>query len=1358
MTDTSGNHLRTRSHEARSGNIGDTRLATLEALVSNQVPSPLLHQQLVVMNTSLTALSGSVAAISPAIQAAVGGEAIAKAVGQLERVRENNELAEKVMNIKVPGFDITVPGTVLDGKVVAYVQAFGKIPGMRLTSARDLRIVFTRAFGHIGVDTIKFLTDLADTDFTFDRFGVVPAFRKLLVQLGFTLLAWRHYPQPTKQSTVMEYNALLEVFASLSNPTGDAAVPLIAQAIHQFLHAPSPLSSVGRQLADITTRVELNKWLTEQQRSAIVHPKGGSGGGGKGKGKEAQKKSEDADAEYVLSLHRSAPSNDCTLAVVVYGEGGRQMSTRAAVDTQADVDAISASLASRLNLKLYRRRRPLLGATSSMQSSTSHTASFRMQVDDGEVAISSATVVTGLRFDLIIGKPGIKQLGIVITPLANNKFDLKPTLIPKPTSSAPPSAPSLALPPSTTMLAPSPSPTLIAAISTMPVPAPIASSSPTPTPAPAPAATPPPPSTPPRTYKYATAVDEAMVGVDTSEMTPEQIEKVRAQLTRLHQHGLLLGKNSPGPTYPKANDAEPFELSVKEGGDLSKAYCQWRHFPPETFNTIRTHVDQLVADNILVPATGYSPTQMIPYAVDTRDPSGKVSGKRVIVDSRRLNEQTVRMQHQMPNITEMLQWASEGVYTSVVDCAKFYNQFQVTEATGKLLRIRVGDKLYDAKRIIPGIHSAPAVAQAYMDAVMVNDKRKAFQDDIAGKHKTVDEAIEWVTDLVDTGIKHNITFNATKFRLCRRVNTILGFQVSHRAIEPIPSRVQLFIDEPTPATKKGLERWLARARWYHRHIPNLSQHAAILNELLKPHVKFEWQAQHQAAFEAIQKALLNCAVLSAPLTDVPVYISTDASDLAVGVVVEQFVDGVPYILLVDGTKLNSSQQNYTIHEKELYALKFALDKYGAWLREISNDLHWRTDSQTAASFRTMKLDGKSPAMREFALSMQDVPLTIHLISSIDNPVADEVSRARQFHTPTTIAALGDSNNDDDDDDNNDDDDDNDDDDSADNSTAQSSTSTDNATPSHTHPSSRESSPPPPPPTDQHSRSPPPLPPDDVPRGEPEQAVPTAAPIVPTPTTAPTAAPIPTPSAAELFIELSKPINDSELAALVSAQQADSSLDIYRDAAAGKIVPALVHDLRVCIDSNGLLMVRDPLDTARTRVIVPSSLRNKFCQYAHSGIDGGHHGPKSSVALSREYAWWPSQEDDVATTARRCLHCQSTKTVPTNSEMGRPPTTCRRFERLFIDYVPMPNVQNNAGFYVIADAATGYAWSHIVPDKTAASACSGDALVPGHIRQPDLSACRWWQRAQLGGDEGARAATRIHARDRITVQSSIERHR
>ena len=57
----------------------------------------------------------------------------------------------------------------------------------------------------------------------------------------------------------------------------------------------------------------------------------------------------------------------------------------------------------------------------------------------------------------------------------------------------------------------------------------------------------------------------------------------------------------------------------------------------------------------------------------------------------------------------------------------------------------------------------------------------------------------------------------------------------------------------------------------------------------------------------------------------------DASDYAVGAALGQKIDGKPVVIYYASKTLDEAQRNYTITEKELLAIVFALEKFKSYL-------------------------------------------------------------------------------------------------------------------------------------------------------------------------------------------------------------------------------------------------------------------------------------------------------------------------------------------------------------------------------------------------------------------------------------------
>ena len=71
--------------------------------------------------------------------------------------------------------------------------------------------------------------------------------------------------------------------------------------------------------------------------------------------------------------------------------------------------------------------------------------------------------------------------------------------------------------------------------------------------------------------------------------------------------------------------------------------------------------------------------------------------------------------------------------------------------------------------------------------------------------------------------------------------------------------------------------------------------------------------------------------MRAPDWHLPFEVMYDASDIDVGVVLRQRVEGKPYVVYYASKTLNEAQRNYTTTEKELLAMVYALDKFRSYL-------------------------------------------------------------------------------------------------------------------------------------------------------------------------------------------------------------------------------------------------------------------------------------------------------------------------------------------------------------------------------------------------------------------------------------------
>ena len=100
-------------------------------------------------------------------------------------------------------------------------------------------------------------------------------------------------------------------------------------------------------------------------------------------------------------------------------------------------------------------------------------------------------------------------------------------------------------------------------------------------------------------------------------------------------------------------------------------------------------------------------------------------------------------------------------------------------------------------------------------------------------------------------------------------------------------------DFPVPKSHHKLREFLGLVNYYHRFIPHCAQVLHPLHTLLSntpTNSNLQWSGDCLTAFNQIKTALADATLLFHTKPDAVVAIMSDASDIAVGAVLQQFVD------------------------------------------------------------------------------------------------------------------------------------------------------------------------------------------------------------------------------------------------------------------------------------------------------------------------------------------------------------------------------------------------------------------------------------------------------------------------------------
>ena len=124
----------------------------------------------------------------------------------------------------------------------------------------------------------------------------------------------------------------------------------------------------------------------------------------------------------------------------------------------------------------------------------------------------------------------------------------------------------------------------------------------------------------------------------------------------------------------------------------------------------------------------------------------------------------------------------------------------------------------------------------------------------------------------------------------------LSHRVNKDGIRPLPAKVNAIQNYPKPVDVKALERFIGMVNFYHCFIPHAAKALQPLYQALtggKTRPKsLEWTDDMVKGFVDTKEALANTTLLHHPVQGAPTALTTDASDTALGAVLEQKTDNV----------------------------------------------------------------------------------------------------------------------------------------------------------------------------------------------------------------------------------------------------------------------------------------------------------------------------------------------------------------------------------------------------------------------------------------------------------------------------------
>ena len=360
-------------------------------------------------------------------------------------------------------------------------------------------------------------------------------------------------------------------------------------------------------------------------------------------------------------------------------------------------------------------------------------------------------------------------------------------------------------------------------------------------------------------------------------------------------------------------DQEPHDIDTKDHAPIRERF---RRVPFMQQQEIDSQVKKMLEQGVISPSD--SPWASPVVLVQKKDGS-----KRFCVDYRKLNEATVKDAYPLPRIDESLEALGGAQWFSTLDLASGYWQVGLTERAKKKSAFVVRGGLYEFNVMPFGLCNAPATFERLMERVLSGlqwEILMLYLDDVIVYAGTVKEEIDRLRVVFQRLRGANLKLKPSKCSLFQRSVKYLGHVVSNKGVHTDPDKIAVVAEWPVPVNIEEVRSFVGLASYYRKFVKGFAEIAKPLHQLTGKNVKFAWSPEAEQAFQELKSRLIAAPILAYPMPEGDFVLDTDASQHAMGAVLQQVQDGETKVIGYASKTFSKEQRNYCVTRKELCAV------------------------------------------------------------------------------------------------------------------------------------------------------------------------------------------------------------------------------------------------------------------------------------------------------------------------------------------------------------------------------------------------------------------------------------------------------
>jgi transposase InsO family protein len=400
---------------------------------------------------------------------------------------------------------------------------------------------------------------------------------------------------------------------------------------------------------------------------------------------------------------------------------------------------------------------------------------------------------------------------------------------------------------------------------------------------------------------------------------------------------------------------------------------------------INRQVNELIELDIVTPSK--SPWSSPVVLVDKKDGT-----KRMCVDLRKVNNVTKSDVYPLPSISIALSSMQGAQYFSSLDLNSGYHQIELEESSREKTAFITQNGLFEYKKLMFGLKTAPACFARTMDIVLAGLKWSSvlvYIDDILIFSKDFDSHLEHIREVLQRLQAANLTVKPNKCSLAMNSVKFLGHVIDKTGVRTDPDKIKGIQDFPRPQTLTQVRGFIGRASYYRKFIPYFSEVAEPLSRLTKKNVRYIWGPEQEQAFNQLKQLLSSQPVLTHFDGSKPLEVRCDASVIGLGAELVQ-LEELGWKLVANASRLlTDAERAYGASERECLAIVYATEKFSPYIHGLKFTV---VTDHLALKWLKEKSD-LSPRLLRWALHLQKYDFDVVYRSGRLMKDADALSRS-----------------------------------------------------------------------------------------------------------------------------------------------------------------------------------------------------------------------------------------------------------------------------------------------------------------------------------------------------------------------------